>query len=178
MEINGILETKIRRVQCLIMDVDGVLTDGRVIIDDLGNESKHFNVRDGHGIKLLLRTGIAVMLLTGRTSRVVEHRARELGIEEVHQGAKNKVEVLDAIMKHRNLEREEIAYIGDDIVDVPVFHRVGFSVAVADACEDAVQHADYVTRHKGGKGAVREVCELILKVKEQWNEVVTRYEIV
>jgi len=177
MEVNEILETKIRRVECLIMDVDGVLTDGRVIIDDLGNESKHFNVRDGHGIKLLLRTGIEVMLLTGRTSRVVEHRARELGIKEVHQGAKNKVEVLDAIMQNRDLEREEIAYIGDDIVDVPVFHRVGFSVAVADACEDAVQHADYVTRHKGGKGAVREVCELILKVKGQWVEAVTRYEI-
>jgi 3-deoxy-D-manno-octulosonate 8-phosphate phosphatase (KDO 8-P phosphatase) len=171
------LAEKIKAVTILIMDVDGVLTDGRIIIDDLGNETKNFNVKDGHGLKMLMRSGIEVILMTGRTSKVVEHRARDLGIEEVHQGAKNKIEILEKILRSKKVSGETIAYMGDDLVDIPVFNRVGFSVAVADASEHAKRSADYVTDHKGGKGAVREVCEVILMIQGNWETAVARYEI-
>lgn len=168
---------KIKPISYLILDVDGVMTDGKIIIDDLGNESKQFHVRDGHGLKLLMRVGIDVILLTGRTSKVVEHRARELGIQEVHQGSKDKIDVLKKIVSGRDIAAEQIAYIGDDVVDIPVFRQVGFAVAVADASEDAKKAADYITVNGGGKGAVREICELILKVQGKWNDVMSRYYI-
>ncbi|MBT8489829.1 MAG: HAD-IIIA family hydrolase [Deltaproteobacteria bacterium] len=171
------LAKKIKLIGSLILDVDGVLTDGRIIIDDLGNETKHFNVRDGHGMKLLMRAGIDIILITGRTSQVVENRARELGITDVYQGAKNKVEILEEIFRKKNISGESVAYIGDDIVDVPVFKKVGFSVAVADASEHAKKSADYITKSNGGKGAVREICEMILMVQDKWDDLVQRYEI-
>jgi 3-deoxy-D-manno-octulosonate 8-phosphate phosphatase (KDO 8-P phosphatase) len=141
---------KIKPISYLILDVDGVMTDGKIIIDDLG---------------------------TGRTSKVVEHRAQELGIQEVHQGSKDKIDVLQKIMARRDIADEQIAYIGDDVVDIPVFRQVGFAVAVADASEDAKKAADYITVNGGGKGAVREICELILKVQGKWNDVMSRYYI-
>jgi 3-deoxy-D-manno-octulosonate 8-phosphate phosphatase (KDO 8-P phosphatase) len=168
---------KIKLINYLILDVDGVLTDGSIIIDDLGNETKHFNVRDGHGLKLLMRAGIDIILITGRTSQVVEHRARELGITEVYQGAKNKVEILEEIFRKNNISGESVAYIGDDIVDIPVFKKVGLSVAVADASEHARKSADYISKSNGGQGAVREICEMILMVQGKWDEVAQRYEI-
>ena len=171
------LVKKIEPVTLLIMDVDGVLTDGKIIIDDQGNETKHFNVRDGHGLKMLMRTGIEVILITGRTSNVVEHRARELGISEVYQGAKNKVEILEKLLRRKEVSGKKVAYVGDDIVDIPVFKRVGFSVAVADASEYAKESADYTTEGKGGQGAVRELCEIILKIQGQWDGVISQYEL-
>ena len=168
---------KIKPISYLILDVDGVMTDGKIIIDDLGNETKQVHVRDGHGLKLLMRVGIDVILITGRTSKVVEHRAQELGIQEVHQGSKDKIDVLQKIMARRDIAGEQIAYIGDDVVDIPVFRQVGFAVAVADASEDAKKAADYITVNGGGKGAVREICELILKVQGKWNDVMSRYYI-
>lgn len=170
------LLNKIRGVKLLILDVDGVLTDGRIVIDDAGLESKQFDVRDGHGLKILMRCGIAVALLTGRRSRVVEHRAAELGIAEVHQGIWNKAEAFDAILKRRQMTPAETACVGDDVVDIPILRRAGFSVAVADAVLEARQVADYVTEHPGGRGAVRELCELILKAQNRWPEVAARYE--
>lgn len=170
------LLSRIRGIKLLILDVDGVMTDGRIIIDDAGLESKHFNVRDGHGLKILMRCGIDVVLLTGRKSHVVDHRAADLGIKEVHQGIWNKREVFDEILKRRKLSPEETAYVGDDVVDIPLLKRVGFAVAVADACPEATGVADYVTEHPGGRGAVREVCEVILKVQGRWGEVAARYE--
>lgn len=175
--IGETLRKKIESVTVLIMDVDGVMTDGTIIIDDLGNETKHFNARDGQGMKLLMRAGIEIFFLTGRTSQVVEHRARELGVRNVYQGSKNKGERLDSIFNEKGLSADMVAYMGDDIVDIPVFRKVGFSVAVADACEEAIQIADYVTEKKGGDGAVREVCEMILKVQKRWADVVSRYQI-
>jgi 3-deoxy-D-manno-octulosonate 8-phosphate phosphatase (KDO 8-P phosphatase) len=169
------LDDKIKAVSTLILDVDGVMTDGRIIIDDVGKETKQFHVRDGHGLKLLMRVGIEVIIITGRASEVVTHRAKELGIQEVHQGAKDKVVVLQEIMARRNITGETIAYMGDDIVDVPVFRRVGFAVAVADASEDVREAADYITSHRGGRGAVREICEMILKVQNKWEIVASRY---
>ncbi len=167
---------KIRRVKLLILDVDGVMTDGRIIIDDAGLESKQFDVRDGHGLKMLMRCGVGVVLLTGRRSRVVEHRAADLGITEVYQGVWNKAEAFAGILESSRLSREETAYVGDDVVDIPLLKQVGFSVAVADAVPEARNIADYVTKNTGGRGAVREVCEIILKAQGRWAEVAERYE--
>jgi 3-deoxy-D-manno-octulosonate 8-phosphate phosphatase (KDO 8-P phosphatase) len=172
------LLNRIRRVKLLILDVDGVMTDGRIIVDDAGLESKHFYARDGHGLKMLMRAGIDVALLTGRRSRVVEYRAAELGIVEVHQGILNKAEVFPGILQRRSLAPEEVAFVGDDVVDIPVLRRVGFAVAVADAVPEVLKIADYVTVCEGGLGAVREVCEVILKGQERWAEVAARYEII
>lgn len=172
----GLLK-KIRRVKLLILDVDGVMTDGRIVIDDAGLESKQFDVKDGHGIKMMMRYDIDVVFLTGRRSRVVEHRAADLGIKEVHQGILNKLGVFEEILQRRNLAPEETAYVGDDLVDVPLIKRVGFGVSVADAVPEARLAADYVTHHRGGRGAVREVCEVILRAQERWAEVAVRYEL-
>jgi 3-deoxy-D-manno-octulosonate 8-phosphate phosphatase (KDO 8-P phosphatase) len=171
------LLNKIRQVKLLILDVDGVLTDGRIVMDDAGMESKQFDVRDGHGLKMLMRFGIGVVLLTGRRSRVVEHRAADLGITEVHQGILNKAEAFAEILKRRDIAPKETACVGDDVVDIPLLRRAGFSVAVADAVPEARKIADYVTQHEGGRGAVREVCEVILKAQNHWKDVAVRYEI-
>jgi 3-deoxy-D-manno-octulosonate 8-phosphate phosphatase (KDO 8-P phosphatase) len=170
------LLTKVWKVKLLILDVDGVLTDGRISIDDAGLETKFFDVKDGHGLKLLKRYGIDAVLLTGRRSQVVEHRAADLGITEVHQGVLNKAEALPGILEGRQLTPQQTAYVGDDIVDIPLFRRVGLSIAVADAVAEARATADYVTDHRGGRGAVREVCELILKAQDRWADVAAKYE--
>lgn len=167
---------KIRDVRLLMLDVDGVLTDGRIIMNDQGFESKHFDVRDGHGLKVLMRYGIGVALVTGRRSSVVEHRAKDLGIQEVYQGIWNKVEILEEILRKMKLHPEQAAYVGDDIVDIPVMQRVGFAVAVRDAAADTKKIAHYVTKKKGGRGAVREVCEIILKAQDHWQDVARKYQ--
>ena len=158
------------------MDVDGVMTDGRIIMDDAGHELKNFNVRDGHGIKILQRYGIQVAILTGRQSKVVAHRARDLDIKEVYQKVFNKKDVFEKILKKHQLSPDEAAFIGDDIVDIPVLKRVGFSVAVADADAIVKKSVDYVAKNNGGHGAVREVCEMILQAQGKWVDIATRYE--
>jgi len=168
---------KVRKIRLLILDVDGVMTDGRIIMDDAGREMKNFNVKDGHGIKMLMRYGIEVILITGRRSSVVEHRAGDLGIGEIHQGIHDKVEILNEILLRRLMDREQVAFIGDDIVDIPILKRVGFSVAVADATEDVKRSVDYITIKNGGNGAVREVCEIILRCQDKWTDVIQKYEI-
>ena len=178
--MNGVLDEKliekVKNICLLILDVDGVMTDGRIIMDHMGHETKNFNVKDGHGIKILIKFGIDVVLLTGRRSDVVAHRARDLGISEVHQGIFNKIEKSEEILKKRSLNYANIAYVGDDIVDIPLLKRVGFSVAVADAAEGVKECVDYVTKKKGGHGAVREVCELILQGQGKWLDVAKKYE--
>lgn len=175
--MNTTLAKKLQKVVLLVLDVDGVLTDGKIIIDDSGNESKHFHVRDGHGLKLLLRGGIDVALLTGRTSKVVQHRARELGITAVYQGARDKAKIMEEILDTRKVSGGCVAYVGDDIVDIPVFGMVGFSAAVADAPDYVKERADYTTEKRGGEGAVREICEMILSAREVWDTVTERYGI-
>jgi 3-deoxy-D-manno-octulosonate 8-phosphate phosphatase (KDO 8-P phosphatase) len=170
------LREKLKNIKMLILDVDGVMTDGRVIMDDRGHEIKQFDVRDGHGIKLIQRYGIAVVLLTGRKSEVVKHRACDLGIKEVHQKVSNKKEVFTQILKKNKLDSKETAYIGDDVVDIPVLKAVGFSAAVADALDVVKKSVDYVTQNKGGRGAVREVCEMLLQAQGKWPEIAARYE--
>ncbi|MGB4547692.1 MAG: HAD hydrolase family protein [Syntrophales bacterium] len=168
---------RIKKIKIFLLDVDGVLTDGRIIMDDRGREVKFFDVRDGHGLKMLMRTGIEVVFLTGRRSRVVEHRARDLGITEVYQGALNKVEVFEALLRRKGYGASEAAFAGDDIVDVPVLRRAGLSVAVANAVAEAKKAAHVVTRQRGGRGAVREICEMILRGQGRWRDIRTRYEI-
>lgn len=164
-----------RAVRLLICDVDGVLTDGRITFDDGGVQSKSFDVRDGHGLKMLQREGVTVALITGRSSKVVEVRARELGIKEVFQGIKRKRPVFEELIERLGLKPLEVAYVGDDVVDLPVMVLVGLSVAVADAHEEVRAMADHVTERPGGRGAVREVCELILKAKGHWDEIIKAY---
>jgi 3-deoxy-D-manno-octulosonate 8-phosphate phosphatase (KDO 8-P phosphatase) len=167
---------KLKKIKMLILDVDGVMTDGRIIMDDSGREIKNFNVRDGHGLKILQRYGITVVLLTGRKSDVVKHRAHDLGIREVYQGSLNKKELLGKILKKHGLPFDAAAYLGDDIVDIPVLKRVGFSAAVADAQDIVKKTVDYITKSGGGRGAVREICELILHAHGKWPEIAAKYE--
>jgi 3-deoxy-D-manno-octulosonate 8-phosphate phosphatase (KDO 8-P phosphatase) len=162
-------------IRLLLLDVDGVLTDGRIIFDGDGREWKFFNVKDGHGIKLVQRAGLEVGILSGRRSRAVSVRARDLGITLVVQQALDKGQALEKILFRKNIEAREICYVGDDVVDVPVFSRVGLAVAVADAVAEAKAGAHYITRCSGGRGAVREVCDLLLKCQGKWSEVTRKY---
>lgn len=172
------MQEKLKHIKLLLLDVDGVMTDGRIIWDAHGVETKAFNVKDGHGIKLVQRAGIEVGIITGRTSPVVDLRARELGIEILYQGTLKKLDSYLDIKQRTRLEDHQIAYMGDDLIDVPVMRRVGFSAAPADALPDVAALADYVARCKGGCGAVRELCDLLLKGRGLWQElVVARYEL-
>jgi len=172
------MDDKLRDIRLLLLDVDGVMTDGGIIYDVNGIETKTFNVKDGHGIKMLQRYGIEVGIITGRTSPVVDFRARELAIELVYQGALKKLESYDDVKQKTGLADSQIAYMGDDVIDVPVMRRVIFAAAPADALIEARNAAHYVTVSAGGRGAVREVCDLILKGRGFWGEVAARYELV
>ncbi len=159
------LTTKAKKIKLLLLDVDGVLTDGRIILDSRGNEAKAFHVRDGHGIKLAQKAGIVIGLITGRSSEAVNIRARELGIEEVHQGAREKISVYEDIISRHGFQDSEVAYMGDDVVDQEIFNRVGIAVAVADADPSVRPLADMVTKTGGGRGAVREFINFVLKCR-------------
>ena len=172
------MNEKLKHIELLLLDVDGVMTDGRIIWDANGTEIKFFNVKDGHGIKLVQRAGIQVGIITGRTSPVVDLRAKELGIEILYQGSLRKQESYEEIKQHTGLADHQIAYMGDDVIDVPVMRRVGFSAAPADALPEVLKVADYVACTRGGWGAVRELCDLLLKGRGKWQElVVDRYEL-
>jgi len=171
------LKEKLQDIRLLLLDVDGVMTDGGIIYDGNGLETKAFNVRDGHGIKMLQRYGILIGIITGRTSLVVDIRARELGIDLVYQGALTKIVSYTDVKLKTRLEDSQIAYMGDDVIDVPVLRRVAFAAAPADAQDEAKAVAHYVAARAGGRGAVREVCDLILKGRGLWDQVVERYEL-
>jgi len=166
-----------KNVRLLILDVDGVLTDGGIVLDDKGSEIKKFHVRDGHGIKLLQRNSIEIAIITGRSSRVVNRRAEELGIKKtlVIQRSLNKVEAYEKLKKKLSLSDMEVAFVGDDVVDIPVMKRVALSVAVADAHDDVLPFAHHITSGGGGNCAVREVCEIILKAKGLWKGIIDGY---
>lgn len=164
-----------RNIKLLILDVDGVMTDGSIILDNKGNEYKSFHVRDGHGIKMLQRADIKVAILTGRESKVVERRASELGIKEVYQKCFNKTAVYQALTEKFSLLDTEVAYVGDDVVDVPVMKKVGLPVTVADAHRGIRKYALIITKNKGGRGAVREVTDLILASKGLWKRMMDEY---
>jgi len=168
---------KLMPITLLMLDVDGVLTDGTIIYSDSGEEIKAFNVRDGHGIKLVMRAGIEVVLLTARESKVVGHRARDLGITGVYQKATDKLAAYSGILAEKKIQDRNVLFVGDDIIDVPVLRRAGFSAAVADAVPEVKEVVDYVTSQAGGKGAVRELCELLLKAQNKWERVTEKYSL-
>ncbi|ABK98598.1 KdsC family phosphatase [Pelobacter propionicus] len=171
------MQEKLKKIKLLLLDVDGVMTDGGIVFDGNGLETKVFNVKDGHGIKMLQRYGIQVGVITGRTSAVVDIRTRELGIELVYQGALKKMESYADVKQKTGLDDCQVAYMGDDVIDVPVMRRVGFAAAPPDALPEVLAVADYVSSRSGGRGAVREVCDLILKGRGFWPEIATRYEL-
>ena len=154
-----------RKIRLLVLDVDGVLTDGSIILDNKGNEYKSFHVRDGHGIKMLQRAGMNVAIITGRRSKVVERRAAELGIGDVFQKCFNKVAAFEQLLGKYGLTPSEVAYMGDDIVDAPVMRKVGLPVTVADADPGIRAFSLFVTKCRGGRGAVRELTDYILGAK-------------
>jgi len=159
------MNERLKKIRLLILDVDGVMTDGRIIFDSNGVESKFFNVKDGHGIKMLQRAGIEVAIISGRQSEVVTIRAAELGIERVFQKATDKRAPYEQILADTGLSDREIAFLGDDLIDIPVLRRVGFAAAPADAVAEVIPFVHYVTQKAGGWGAVRELADLLLKAQ-------------
>ena len=168
------LERKAKKVKLLILDVDGVMTDGRIILDNNGNEIKAFHVRDGHGIKMAQTAGIIIAIITGRKSEVVKRRALELGIKDVYQKALNKVAIYEKLLKKYGMKDEEVAFIGDDINDLLILKMVGFSIAVSDADTHIRNKVDYVTEMGGGQGAVRETIDIILKAQGKWEGITNK----
>ncbi len=162
--MQDILE-KAARIKLVVFDVDGVLTDGSLYIGDDGQEYKAFHSRDGHGMKLLQEAGVKIGIITGRTSRVVEHRMASLGIEHVYQGQLEKLPAFRDLTHKLDLASEAVAYVGDDVVDLPIMVRVGLAIAVADAHPLVTRHAHWQTANPGGRGAARDVCELILEAR-------------
>ncbi len=169
------MELALSKIRLLLLDVDGIMTDGRIHYDANGGEVKSFDVKDGHGLKLLQRAGIQVGIITGRNSSIVQRRADELGIEILYQGAKDKIVPYEEILRERGFKDDEVAYMGDDLVDLPILLRVGYSATVADAVDEVKEHVHYVTYRCGGRGAVREVCEILLKQTGGWSAVTDRY---
>lgn len=169
------MDKRLQKIKLLILDVDGVMTDGRIIFDSNGIESKFFNVKDGHGIKMLQRGGIEVGIISGRESQVVTNRATELGINIVHQKSLDKLAPYTGILAKTGLVDEEVAFIGDDLIDIPVLKRVGFAAAPCDADAEVLPFVHYVTSKSGGWGAVREVSDMLLKAQGKWAELTDRY---
>ena len=163
------------KVRLVLFDVDGVLTDGRLVLGDDGQEYKAFNSKDGHGIKMLQRHGVATGIITGRSSRVVEHRVLDLGIQHVYQGRQEKLPAYEELLAKLGLAHEQAAFLGDDVVDLPIMLQVGLAAAVQNAHPLAKQHAHWVTPSIGGYGAARELCELILFAQGAYGAEMQKY---
>ena len=168
--------TRARAIRVLLFDVDGVLTDGSLFYGDDGQEYKSFHARDGHGIRMLRDTGVEAAILTGRTSQVVLHRARNLGISRVVQGARDKLQSYLSILAETGIRAEQTAYIGDDLVDLPVLRRCGLACTVPDAPAEVKARVHYVAEAAAGRGAVREVCELIMRAQGNWAAQLAQYD--
>ena len=164
-----------RKIKLLILDCDGVLTDGRIIMLPDGDETKAFDVKDGHAMVMAQRAGLKIGIISGRRSSIVRARAKELGIAHLHEMAWGKTEPYEKILAEEDLSDEAICYIGDDVVDIQLLRRAGLGVAVADAVDEAKQYSHMVTSRAGGRGAVREVIEIILKAQDKWDEAMARY---
>ena len=163
----GELLERQRRVRLLILDVDGVLTDGSLFLGDAGEQYKAFNSRDGHGIRMAQDGGLEVAVLTGRSSEVVNHRMRDLGVRHIVQGRRDKGLAVEELLAQSGFTAPESAFVGDDVVDLPAMRRVGLGIAVADAHPLVLEHADWWTRAAGGHGAVREICEELLNAQQR-----------
>lgn len=168
------MNEKGKMIKLIILDVDGVLTDGTLIVGDSGEELKAFSVRDGLGITLAMEAGIKVAFLSGRYSQAVANRAKDLRVEEVYQGVGNKMAVYQSLLKKYSLDDKDVCYVGDDLTDIPPLQKAGISYAVADAVEEVKKAAKRVTQNPGGKGAVREVIDSILKSAGLWERAVAK----
>jgi 3-deoxy-D-manno-octulosonate 8-phosphate phosphatase (KDO 8-P phosphatase) len=168
---------KAKNIKLLLLDVDGVLTDGRIIYDSCGHDMKVFDVHDGLGVYALAKVGIKTILITAKGSRAIKPRARDMRVAEVFQDVFPKSSVLDKIVAKYKVALEELCFVGDDLVDLCMMKRVGFPVAVFNACPEIKQAAGYITLRHGGRGAVREVAELILKSQGKWPEVMKIYDV-
>ena len=166
---------KAKRLKLLILDVDGVLTDGKLFFDYQGNEYKSFHARDGHGIKLLRQSGVEVAVISGRKSPSVALRMKNLGIEHVYQGHENKLAAFNEILDKLSITADQVAHVGDDLLDLPLMIRVGLSIAVADANFAVTQRAHWCTSLPGGQGAVREVCDFIMQAQGTFDEILNTY---
>ncbi len=171
----GKQDSKLAAIKMLVMDVDGVFTDGSIIISEDGTESRRFSYLDGHGIKLWHRAGMKSAIISGKQSRATQIRAEQLSIEHVMQGQTKKLPAFESLLADTALGAREVAYIGDDLLDLPLVRRAGFSVAVVNAVDELKDAADYVTSRPGGSGAVREVVEYILKATGRWDKLMERY---
>ncbi len=169
------IKAKLNKIELLVLDVDGVLTQGDIVINAGGTESKMFDCHDGHGIRLWKRAGFKVAFLSGRESQPTQVRARQLEIDYCLQDCHEKLPALQKLLERLDLGPERTAYVGDDLTDLPVISYVGFGVAVANAVDEVKRKADYVTERHGGRGGVREVIELILKTAGRWRELMSRY---
>lgn len=169
------LNARIKRIRLVAFDVDGVLTDGSILLTAGGSEIKVFNARDGVGIKYLERAGVLTGIISGRKSKAVDRRASELGIRFVLQGCKRKLACLERLVKMSGVSRGQVCFLGDDLPDIPVMREVGLGVAVADAVPEVRRTAHWVTRNPGGHGAARELAEKILKAQGKWGGIIERY---
>jgi 3-deoxy-D-manno-octulosonate 8-phosphate phosphatase (KDO 8-P phosphatase) len=166
---------KAAAIRLVIFDVDGVLTDGNIFIGDAGEEYKAFFSRDGLGIAMLQKTGVKIGIITGRTSQVVSHRMESLGIQHVFQGQSDKIPAFKQLCQMLDVKAEQVAYVGDDVIDLPVMKLVGLAIAVGDAHPLVVKHSDWQTHSGGGRGAAREVCELIMQAQGNFSEQLSHY---
>jgi 3-deoxy-D-manno-octulosonate 8-phosphate phosphatase (KDO 8-P phosphatase) len=173
--MTDIKKTDLKRIKLLAMDVDGVLTDGTVTISSDGAEFKTFNLLDGHGIRMWHRAGLQTALISGRESVVTKQRAEQMKVNFLYQPCQRKLTCFEKLLADSQLELCNIAYIGDDVLDIPIVKRAGFGIAVANAVDELKNHAHYITSRPGGKGAVREVIEYILKNTGRWTELMERY---
>jgi YrbI family 3-deoxy-D-manno-octulosonate 8-phosphate phosphatase len=162
------MKERAARIKLLLLDVDGVMTDGRIIMNDRGEETKSFDVKDGLGLKMLMAAGIRVALVTGRESRTLSLRAKDLNISEVYQGVSDKRALCKRLMNDKGLRKQEICSMGDDLPDLAMFMESGLRIAVADAAREVREAADFITKNRGGYGAVREACEWLLKCQGKW----------
>jgi len=169
-------EQRCQRIELILSDVDGVFTDGLIVLDNQGIETKRFHIRDGMGVRLWQKAGYRFGLVTLRSSHVVKMRAMELGIDIIRQGADDKLVILRQILAEQGLTPPQVCYLGDDLPDLAVIRAVGLGVAVADACEELRQAAHYVTKACGGRGAVRETVEMVLKAQRRWEDVIQTYQ--
>ena len=167
---------KARRIKLLLLDVDGVLTDGRIIYDSRGRDMKFFDVHDGMGVHVLGKAGIKTILITAKGSGSIKPRARDMSVAEIMCDISPKSSVLEKIIKKYNVSAEEICFVGDDLVDLGLLKLVGFPIAVNNANPEIKAVANYITNNRGGRGAVREVAELILKAQNKWQEIISHYE--
>jgi 3-deoxy-D-manno-octulosonate 8-phosphate phosphatase (KDO 8-P phosphatase) len=174
-EVMQKMKANLADIKLLVLDVDGVLTDGAIVIDADGRESKSFNSVDGHGIRMWRRAGLKVAFISGRAADAVSRRARDLEIEHVFQGCHDKLPVLEELLEKEKLAPQQVAVVGDDLPDLPMMRYAGFAATVPGAVDEVRQNADYVTARPGGSGAVREVIEYILKATGKWQQLMKRY---